>query len=339
MRRLIVSLLFLLLLLAVAWSAFWWWSAGQLKQQLTRWQTVQREQGRDFRFDSAIVSGYPAHLRLRLEEPRLTGRGGWQWRVPAVSGEAAFLDLRDITATFGGTHELHPPESSGAAELQLAVGAGEGRVLLDDRGAVASGRLQLERLALAGHADGPSSVRRLDLAWGELAGEAEPPARDALLPFFLALEDWDLPGALAPPLGRRIDLLEAQGRVEGAVPLVPPEEALPAWAAEGGTAELEHMALQWGPLFLAGDAGVTLDERNRPLGAGTARIRGFERSLDALHDGGVIAEDIARLATMGLRALSQEDADGRRVIEVPLSAQDGLLYVGPLPLIPLAPLF
>lgn len=339
MRRLIVSLLFLLVLLGVAWSAFWWWSAGELKQQLTRWQAVQREQGRDFGFESATVSGYPAHLRLRLEQPHLTGRGGWRWEAPAVHAEAAFLDLRTITATFSGTHELYPPESSGAAELQLAVGAGQGRFLLDDRGAVASGRLQLQRLALAGHPDGPSSLRRLDLAWGTLAGEEEPPAREALLPFFLAMEDWDLPGALAPPLGRRIDLLEAQGRVEGTVPLAPPEEALPAWAAEGGTTELEHMALQWGPLSLAGDASVTLDERNRVLGAGTARIRGFERTLDALHDGDVIAEDIARLGAMGLRALSQEDSDGRRVIEVPLSAQEGLLYVGPLPLMPLLPLF
>lgn len=339
MRRLLISFLVLLLLLAVAWSAFWWWSAEQLQQQLLRWQAVQNEQGRDFSFDESGVTGYPAHLRLELENPRLTGRDGWQWRAPQLSAEAAFLDLRDITAEFSGTHELLPPEANGGAELQLAVGAGAGRFLLDDRGAVSSGRLQLLRLALAGHADGPSSAERLELAWGELAGEEEPAAQAALLPFFLAVEDWALPAALAPPLGQRIGLLEAQGRVEGAIPLAPPEEALPAWAAEGGTAELEHMALQWGPLSLAGDASVTLDERNRPLGAGTARIRGFERTLDVLRDGGVIAEDIARLGAMGLRALSQEDSDGRRVIEVPLSAQEGLLYVGPLPLMPLLPLF
>jgi hypothetical protein len=40
-----------------------------------------------------------------------------------------------------------------------------------------------------------------------------------------------------------------------------------------------------------------------------------------------------------LLALSSEDEGGRRMIEVPLSAQDGVLLVGPLPLLPLDPLF
>lgn len=342
MRRFALYLLPPLLLLALLWSGFWWWSADRLEAELRAWQRVQAEQGREVTFGRVAVDGFPTHLRLRLGAPRASDASGWLWTGPEVVGRASLWRPQRIELRFPGTQRLEPPPGSPLAPLELAAARAEGLVLVTSEGEVEAGRLRLERIALAGYVDGGTSAEALELAWGvePIAGTAAAaePSGDAV-PFLFRVDGLTMPSAIEPPLGRSLERLVAAGRIEGRAPAGPPAESLPVWAAAGGLLDLQSLELLWGPLRLEGTGSLTLDPEHRPLGAGNARILGFERAIEAFTDGGLVEEQIGRMVGLALLALSSEDESGRRAIEVPLTAQDGVLSVGPLPLLPLDPLF
>lgn len=342
MRRVALILLLPLLLLALLWSGFWWWSAERLEDELRSWQRAQAGQGRQVSFGGVAIDGYPTHLRLRLASPRASDASGWLWAGPEVTGRASLWDPQRITLSFPGTQRLEPPSGSPLAPLELAAARAEGLVLLSSDGEVEAGRLRLDRVALAGYVDGGTSAESLELAWGlePIAGSAQAAeASGDALPFLFRVEGLAMPSAVEPPLGRSLERLLAAGRIQGRPPAGPPAETLPNWAAAGGLLDLQSLELVWGPLRLEGTGSLTLDPQHRPLGAGNARILGFERTLEAFTEGGVVEEQIGQVVRFALLALSREDEGGRRMIEVPLTAQDGVLSVGPLPLLPLDPLF
>ena len=83
---------------------------------------------------------------------------------------------------------------------------------------------------------------------------------------------------------------------------------------------------------------VALDQRMRPLGASTADIRGFEEALGALAEAGILRRDMLPASRVTLNLLAKTNkSDGRRVLTVPLTAQDGALLVGPIKLAALPP--
>lgn len=338
MRWLLLYFLLPLVLLGLLWSGFWWWSAGKLRDQLERWQAVQAEQGRKVSFRAVRVEGFPARLRLHLADPEVADRSGWLWEGPTITGEASLWQPRRIHLSFPGTQRLEPPPGSPLAPLELATGDAEGDAVLARDGSLDSFRLRFDGVALAGYVNGGTRAESLELGWGGEARSADGSGAEDF-PFLLRIEGLEMPSAIEPPLGRNLERLVATGRVEGRPRIGPPAVTLPEWADAGGVVELETLEVVWGPLRLEGDASLSLDPQNRPLGAGTARILGFERSLDAFVEGGLVEEEVAGAVRFGLLALSGRDENGQRVIEVPLSAQDGVLLIGPLPLLPLPALF
>lgn len=339
MSRIVPLLLVVLVLLASFWSGLWWWSAHRLEEQFLQWQAAQAAEGRDFRFTEMRVGGFPTHLRLRLSEPAMTDLSGWEWRGPDVTAEAALWQPRRVQLEFPGTHSFQPPERSMLAPLEFAAGAAHGQLWLDNRGVIEGMRLAFQRLALAGYFDGGTRAQALEVGWGAAAVDAQEDADARDVPFFLEIRELELPSAAEPPLGRSLERLLAQGALEGWLQLGPPAESVPAWAARGGQVKLDDLQISWGPLRLQGEANLTLDQERRPLGAGHARIVGFEAALGAFAEAGLVQEDIGSMARLALLAMSSENNAGQRQLEVPMTAQEGILRVGPLPLLPLPRLF
>lgn len=340
MRHVVPLVLAVLVLLASFWAGLWWWSAQRVEEQFLQWQARQAAEGRDVTFTEMRVVGFPTHLRLSLSEPGMKDSSGWEWAGPDVTAEAALWQPRRVRLTFPGTHALQPPEDSMLAPLELASGAAEGWLWLDGRGVIEGMSLAFRRLALAGYFDGGTSAQALDVSWGRpamMSGQEGADPGD--VPFVLDIQELELPSAAEPPLGRSLQHLLAQGSLEGWLQLGPPAVTLPAWAAAGGQVVLNELQMDWGPLQLQGDASLTLDQEQRPLGAGRARVRGFEAAVGAFTEAGLMEEDIGSMARLALLAMSSENSDGERQIEVPITAQDGILRVGPLPLMPLPPLF
>jgi hypothetical protein len=123
----------------------------------------------------------------------------------------------------------------------------------------------------------------------------------------------------------------------GALPAEPTPGAWAQWRDAGGVVEISQSNVVWGSLRLKGSATVTVDERFRPLGAGTASIEGFDSAIDRMAARNLVGSTEAVIAKVVLGALSQTMPDGTRRIDVPLTAQDGWLSVGPVKLLALSP--
>lgn len=337
--RLTLRLLLALAVLAVLWSGFWFWSAQRLESEVEAWIARQESEGRVVETSSRTVSGFPFHLRLHAEGPRITDADGARWEAPTLTGEAAVWAPQRLFFSFPGTQRLHPPPESGMPRIELATAEGRAEVYLGRDGRVTGLRARLEGLALVGLFGGSVAAEAVRLDYGSLAAGQGAGADDAQ-PFHARLERLDLPSASDPPLGRQVDLFETSGILNEPMPSGAPEHALRQWREAGGTLDLNELRLVWGPLDLSGEATLALDSRMRPEGAGTARVSGLEKTIDLLVEQDILDEGLGSILKTGAQAASQRDSEsGKRVVELPLSAQDGTFHLGPVPLFPLTPLF
>ena len=160
---------------------------------------------------------------------------------------------------------------------------------------------------------------------------------EAAIELDIEFENVVLPPRVRAPLGRTIARLAVDGTVIGNFPAGPPADALAAWSAAGGRIDPSHIAARWGALSVDAEGTLTLDDELRPLAAMTAKIEGYAEVLKALAKTGAMKARDASFATTALGLLAKPGPNGRLVLTVPVTAQNGTLYVGPLALFKLAP--
>jgi hypothetical protein len=125
----------------------------------------------------------------------------------------------------------------------------------------------------------------------------------------------------------------------GMMPPLWPREALAAWRDGGGVFQLRESEISWGPLWAAGDGTLALDQAMQPLAAGTVRIAGLSETLDALTAAGMLQPDPAKLAQIMFGALARPPVEGGRPeVKLPLSIQNGFVYMGPIKLARVQPI-
>lgn len=127
------------------------------------------------------------------------------------------------------------------------------------------------------------------------------------------------------PLDRRIEHLRLAAEIKGW-----PAPNLSAWRRDGGLVELRTIFLDWPPLRFDGEGTLALDKRLQPLFAGTAKAGGLFETLDRLGDKGMVRRQDALLLRAALTMLAKPGADGRAEIQLPVTVQDGALWLGPV---------
>ncbi|MBI1777411.1 MAG: DUF2125 domain-containing protein [Proteobacteria bacterium] len=332
--RLVWSAGALAFLLLATGAASWWLAARALDQAIQRWVEARRSDGYTVEWRARAIGGFPLWIRARFEQPALTAPGGatpWSWQAESLT--LAARPWNPTTVSFEGQGRnllvLAIPQS-----VQVTSDAVHGSLVLGLNRPL-QGEMEVAAPALWTEKDTPSaSARRLDVALDKyLSGQADERTESAA--GRLSLEGL----ALAPPLAQRlpfsepIDLSLALS-LFGTVPVDSPARALARWRDAGGIVEISRLDLNWGPLGLTGNGTVALDEEMRPLGAGTASIRGWDATLERLVALGAVATRQASIARVVLSALSKPTPAGAEVT-VPLTAQDGKLSVGPVPIMPL----
>jgi hypothetical protein len=87
-----------------------------------------------------------------------------------------------------------------------------------------------------------------------------------------------------------------------------------------------------------GDGTLALDAKNRPLGASTMHIRGYTETVDALTAAGAMKPRDAGALKIALNLFARQTGSGARELSVPITAQDGRLFVAGFNLFALQPL-
>lgn len=306
------------------YTAYWFHAAGQLRKTLDRWAEQRRAQGWTVAWSDADESGYPFHVRVTVSEPSLASPSGFAWQTVRLSAAIAPFDWTRLRLDAPGAHRVGWP----GGEARLDTKSAHADINLDLAGTLEDATLLVSGLTAEGAAPEPVTVAGLALFWDPLP-VAKPSHSTATVRFSATAHGLHLPALPGLPLDRDIALAELTGRVMGAIPPGPLAPALAQWSAEGGTAELDHVTLEWEPMALEGEGTLALDPAGQPLASLSTRVRGFGPLMDRLADARTVEPGAANAAKMVLSLLAKPDPKGRPAVPVPVSVQDGSLFLGP----------
>jgi hypothetical protein len=335
MRRIRAVLVTLssLALLAAIYTGYWFTLAIGARTKTMEWTVGRRAGGLEVTIGGLQVSGFPFAIRLRARAVRLGEPGAetpWSW---TADGAEAVLKpwapfhvtvfpsgVQEVTLIRGGRTQTFRGRAK-RIEVAFTI-SGEN-----------DGMVTVEGLALAGS----GGVFRLDS--GRLrarflestGGNDKTPAFDL---------DFDVRGlgfaaASGLPFGGTIGHIGFSGQVLGPIDLTrgfPAKGALASWRDGGGTVTVSRLEAAWGPLGLLASGTMALDKDMQPIGAFTAKFKGFIAAVEALRKRGLIRSRDAVTATLMLGALSQKDSDGGASLNLSVTVQNRKLFAGPLPL-------
>lgn len=342
MRRFLIIVALAVAAAAGAWTIAWHIAAQQLIAGVERWAEQRRAEGWEVAYTGVAAAGFPTKLGAELTAPALAvparGPGGvsWSWRAPSVRVEVVPWRLDRITLRNRGANQVS------AMRDTLKV---EGTLDCDD---------VLVRLEAAGRRDNGRGLVELE---GVKLRLTEPAVTADASHFAIDLRLYRVqPGdhtQIAADLGLGINNLvtgllgavrntpitaNLHANLMGAIPAGPLDQAVAAWRDDGGTIEVRRLTFAASSVAVLANGTLALDNQMRPMGAASAAIRGFDEALDRLTGAGTVNPRDAQLAKLLLSAIAAPNAEGERVLNVPITGQNGWLYVGPMRLTRLDPL-
>lgn len=330
-RWLMLAAGLIVIALAAGWTLLWYTLARDVERVVDDWVAARRTEGYFIVLGAPHVSGFPFRLTLRFELPvaALRGSSTLSWHADWIEASAPLWAPQQIRVRV--PRNLFTYSVRGASrDIQVISEAARFDVTANGSGrpetaviALAQPRLHMNLLAQ------PIAARDLEIAltWPQLLpGEPFPRAAVSLaasevtsaLPHFAAI-------------GRTIQSLRGNVVFRGTWDNQDWRRALVAWRDNGGTIDLQGLRLEWGNLKVDGDGTAALDRELRPIGAGALWVLGLPEFIDSLQRLGVVN---ARGAALFKLALSAMPSNGGKT-QLPISAQDGRLYLGPVAVAPL----
>jgi hypothetical protein len=335
-RKSIVTALLFLVVISGAYSAYWFYARTIVAESIDRWTGLRRAEGYEIAFDPPEFAGYPMRIRVILGQPRIQ-RGEFSWRAEQLRLESRPWNFREIRADLEGKQWL----SLSGKSQPITLDAGEAVVVarFSSSGRPVDADLLFRDLELS---DPKGKIQaRIAEVWLEAtAPEIPQPAHtDKSLTISLSTTEISLTEDVAPSLGQQISKLRADLNVKGALPRRVSNAALETWRRSGGTVDVDWFHVVWGKVDLRAKGTVALDAQSRPLGAFSSDIRGHNHILDALVERKVIERKTVTFAKIGLSLLAKSPPEGGvPVLTLPVTAQDGHLYAGPVKILDLAPI-
>jgi hypothetical protein len=341
MRRVLSILVLLLLALAGLGAGGWYFIAQRIEAGVASWASQRRLDGMAVDYLSAKVDGFPLEWRLTIMLPSLAGAGPspWEWQGESVVARIRPWEPHDIPLLFPGVHVVAYGPEKAARSVAIAAMRPDGRAVITADGQLTLLTLDLGQARVRYSTDEapPTEVGRLQLT--VQPRPAAPAQRQAeRVDVAVIVDDAILPAPPLAGLGPRIVRAETDLSFKGKLPAGPLQDSIVIWRDEGGIIEFNRAGLNWGPLDVQGNGTLTLDALNRPLGAFTVRARGYAETIDAVVAAGALRPRDAGLLKSALNLLARQvPGQTRPQLDIPVSAQDGRLFVAGLPVTPLAP--
>jgi hypothetical protein len=329
-RKTAAALGFLAAALLAAYAIWWHYAAGWFDRSLAEWAAQRRAEGYRIEMTLAPAEGFPLWLRSSVRDPSVVApKDAWRWAGPVLHLRSRPWSPLDFAFEPEGAQQF----SLNDRDFTLESGNATGRIAYTFGGRLADFGLALEAARLTEAGKPPMLVEYLKL------GARQPPpdhgeVAKTTLAFEIEATNMTLPETMRPALGPSVAAASFTARLSGPLVPGPLPEALAAWRDAGGALDLDRFQVTWGPLKLRGDATIALDERLQPLIAASCEIYNVGPTFDALIAAGVIDREHGALGKQLLVGMAGED--GR--LDVPLTLQDGFVYLGPFKLAPVPPI-
>jgi hypothetical protein len=344
-------------LLAAGWAGFWFYAAGRAESEFAAWQAREAAAGREVSCANESIGGFPFRLELRCTDPAVNlRRAKASLQAKDMLAAVQVYQPSLMIAEFGGPLTISD-EARGqkyALDWSLAQASARGlprpeRVsLVLDKPSL--GRLDAEQLARADHAE--LHVRPAPRL------PQDPPAIDVSLDLVKALL-LGVPQIANAPIDADI-----AGTLRGVGDLSPkpPAQLLREIAAANGRLDITKARIQQGDILGTGSGTLRLTERGMLDGELTLTVAGIDRLMALLGVDKAVGQASQRalsriapglnldqllgprggaaLAAAGAAMLGQPaELEGRQAVTLPLRFTDGMVFLGPLRVGQMAPLF
>jgi len=318
MRR----LLFITVSIIATWTAVWFGAAHVTMTQAMDWLDTQAGQPSRVSCDSALTrSGFPGLIHIGCERPRGIAPGV-VWRGAPVFVVVRPWDWNTWSFRMPGQHRITGPDGDMTVDAKT----------LDGTIDVSEAQTPHLSLSAAGLIGSGWTAQSANLVLTQNL-RADPVLSAG---FRASLTNLVLPekAAIASQLGNRFEQISAEGTVTGPLDLrgwPPKAVALAQWRDDGGIVDIDAVVIKKGALALSGDGTLALDGLLQPQGAFGLHVTGYNETLNAMAARGVVAPGDAALIGFVLGALpSTPSDDGRPTIQIPLTVQDGGVFIGPV---------
>ncbi len=328
MHRLPAALAATLIAAAGIYSGYWYYLARELRQGTGPWVEARRAEGLDVAWRALEIGGYPFRFRLRISGAALTAT-----RPFAYAAESANVEAEASPFHLGAWRFRAPDGATVSGPLgtaALSAASLEGSVVATDDATIVTAHANA--VEGQGAAQG-FAADTLDLKL-TLPRHAPQTDRDMLAAASVSIIAADLPAA-PPPFPRRIDALAFAATLRGAIPPGALADALAKWRDDGGTLDIDSAHMVWAKTTVDLDGTLALDRAMQPQGALTATVTGADQVVDSIVAAGVMEARYADFAKALLRAIGHADESGAEALHVPVTLQDGRVFVGPAPIAPL----
>ena len=324
----------------LAYFAGWFVVAQVLKSGIADWVTDRRSDGWVVEHGAITLEGFPYSWRASIEEPHLgltKQDRDYRWSGPAITLNWKPWSPRTVRYSTGGVHHLHiVPDILPETTLDLV--SGEGHLIFGPHGRLHQLAIVLDGASLSLPKAQPVRFNRLQASIDtNPSPKGDEPAQPHLIPSFRLdgeIFGLTLPAGQRPPLGRTIGHIALGGAIMGRILPGRPSEALAVWQKAGGTVEISRLDWGWGPLVVRSTGTMALDSALQPVAALTGTVTGYGETLEALVNARLIKPRMALIGKLALGAMARKsNGGGRPEIEVPITLQKSLLYIGPVKLL------
>lgn len=333
MKRFLIAVVVLVVVLAAAYTAAWYYVASMARSGLETLVADQSRYGVSASYDNFDRSGFPTSLRIDAENPRVEGPNGIQWEGEAIAVEARNWWRRNVDVHLIGRHSVTVPQDY---PLVATAESGAASFHVSWTGEVPSASAVLQGVELE-TGDLPPPYNFSDISTAQLAmlGELVDPNSDGVDDLHIQVDATDISLSTTPfdALGRSIERSGVTGVVSGPLPQRRrlTTDDIVAWRDEGGQVRIDRGHITWGPVTIEADGDLTLDAALQPRGRINIRVEGYLILLDMLEEEGLLDEQQATMARVGLQMMAgPPDDDGRSVLEAPVTIQDRRVQIGPV---------
>lgn len=341
MRLRYAALIGALLLAGIAYTIYWFILAAAVRDGIAVWAAQRRAEGYIVEYSGLEVSGYPLRVQSEARDVRLAGRYGdtdWEWRSQRLSGNVLPYSLKHIVLRAPEPQEfiLNNANDGVVKKYFLAPDIAMASLVRD------SGRLS--RLAVdfsggkihGGAITGAITLGRAQLHARQGNDQIENPP---LLELALEIENTAYAGFSGSALGGNLALLSVNIAVEGTRPAASGVAGIHEWRDTGGIVQVQELKINWGPLQISAAGTTALDAQDRPIGSLTAKLHRYDGLINALHAAGQLSDEEQAAASLALGLITTAAGSESGDLLLPLVLQDGEIYLGPVRIAKLQPLF
>jgi len=335
--KLLVGPAALIALIAIGYPVFWHVAAAQLQRAVATWVDARRADGWEVSHGKPEVDGFPFELRIALPRPALAADAdGWRWRGHRLVLAFQPWDWRRVRVDAFGRQALGIRLEGGWRQFEAEAARSVFIGAIGDKGDLSDAMVAFDGLTLAAPWEARLfAARALRMRFHRAEAGDGPAAAHGIA---LRLSQAELAARYRSPLGQTIAHLDLNTRLRGGLPRDFGSPAIEAWRRGGGVVEIVASALDWGPAHARATGQVTLDEGMRPEGLLQAELQGYDETVAALEGARLIRPRDAATARIALGLLARPGPDGRNVVQLPVSAQGGALYLGPVRVLKLRPI-